>query len=234
VIVAIMQPYFFPYVGYFQLMAAVDHFVIYDDAQYMKGGWLNRNRLLYRGQAHWWTRAVQRADYRLPIFKRSYAVDRGTAPLIAQMNSYYAQAKHFTTTSELVRPLLEYEETNVALYNERLLARTASHLGLTCSFIRSSSLDVGESQAQGRVIRMCKALGATQYVNMIGGRDLYAAEAFDAAGIELSFLRPTLTPYQQFGAPFVPGLSIVDALMFNEQVSVSTMCTNFTLIRGWS
>lgn len=224
-----MQPYFFPYLGYFQLMSAVDHFVIYDDAQYMKGGWVNRNRLLYNGKARWWTRPVEHANFRLPIMQRSYSAEQHTDALVAQMNMCYAESPHYLATAAFISEILASEERNIAIYNEMLLVAVARHLGLRCTFSRASELDIGPIGGQEKVIQICRALGATCYVNMIGGRPLYSRQAFAKAGIDLVFLQPELAPYEQFGKPFVAGLSVVDALMFNSIPTVRTLCEQLTL-----
>jgi hypothetical protein len=232
--VAIMQPYFFPYLGYFQLMSAADHFVIYDDAQYMKGGWVNRNRLLHDGQARWWTRPIERDDFKLSIMQRFYSNEKSTVSLITQMSTYYAHAPHHEAISAFVDETLARQERNVAICNEALLTAVADHLGLRCKFSRASELDTSFTRGQEKVIRICQLLGASCYVNMVGGRALYNGKTFAEAGIDLAFLTPALTPYTQFGKPFVAGLSIVDALMFNDAPTVSTMCEQFTLTDGWS
>jgi hypothetical protein len=232
--VAIMQPYFFPYLGYFQLMSAVDHFVIYDDAQYMKGGWVNRNRLLCNGKARWWTRPVERDDFRLSIMQRSYSDGQHAATLANQMNTYYSQAPHHVATAAFVSEILAMEERNVAIYNEMLLIAVARYLGLRCTFSRASELNTGSTGGQEKVIQICRALGATHYINMIGGHSLYSRETFAEAHIDLAFLQPELTPYGQFGAPFVAGLSIVDVLMFNDLPVVRAMCEQIASTGGQS
>lgn len=216
-IVAIMQPYFFPYIGYFQLMDAVDVFVFYDDAQYMKGGWVNRNRILRDGQPAWWTFPIVREDYRLPIRERRY----GRSPeqlrsLLGKLEGAYRDAPHFAPVHAVVAEYLGHDEPGVAAFNQFHLTGLARRLGIRCEFVASSSIDHDTTLGgQDRVIELCRRLGATHYLNASGGRALYDAASFAAAGVELGFVEPESTHYRQFDAPHVPFLSIVDVLMFN-------------------
>ena len=216
-IVALVQPYFFPYIGYFQLMRAVDCFVFYDDAQFMKGGWVNRNRILLEGRAAWWTFPVESADYRLPILERAYAwSDKTVGALAAKVENAYRKAPHFHAVFPQLQARLQERIPNVAGFNRRHLQWLAQDLGIGCRFLASSELDKDPAlDGQDRVIDICKRLGATRYINPIGGLELYDAGAFERAGIELSFIKARPTDYAQFGEPHVPFLSIVDVLMFN-------------------
>jgi hypothetical protein len=216
--VALMQPYFFPYLGYFQLMHAVDCFVFYDDAQFMKGGWVNRNRLLVNGRPGWWTFPVAHASHRLPISGRAYCNSPSQASrLIAQVENAYRLAPHFGSMFPRIAGYLDSPQSSVAAFNQWHLELLARDMGLPCRFLASSELvpDM-TSGGQAKVIEICRVLGATHYVNSQGGRALYDADAFADAGLQLGFLHPRPEPYPQFEQPHVPSLSIVDALMFND------------------
>lgn len=230
--VAVMQPYFFPYIGYFQLMHAVDCFVFYDDAQYMKGGWVNRNRILHAGAPRWWTYPVAREDYRLPISKRRY--DRSAAhdrSLLDKLDTAYRRAPRHAEARAAVEHAMEGDEAGVAALNEQLLRRTAAGLGIACDFVRSSQVEHDRSLAgEARVVDLCRRLGATRYLNPMGGRALYHRDAFAAAGMELGFLQPRPRPYGQFGQPHVPFLSVVDVLMFNPPPAARAMLDDFDLL----
>ena len=215
--VAIMQPYFFPYIGYFQLMDAVDLFVFYDDAQFMKGGWVNRNRILHKGQAAWWTCPIVREDFRLPICERRYATsDAQRESLQGKLEGAYRRAPCYADTMPLIAGHLAFEDDRVSAFNQAHLKGLASTLGITCRFETSSTIEHDRTlSGQDRVIELCKRVGATHYFNASGGRALYDAAAFADAGMALSFVEPGAVSYPQFDAPHVPFLSIVDVLMFN-------------------
>lgn len=216
-IAAIMQPYFFPYVGYFQLMKAVDVFVFYDDVQYMKGGWINRNRILVDGEPVWLTLPVRRASITLPINQRHYLLDGEEICAIRQrLRVSYEKAPAYAETFSTLNELLAFDDSNVAKFNMNLLTVLARKLDINCRFVASSELDKTPGlKGQGKVIDICRRLGATRYVNSIGGFDLYDPQGFRRAGVELSFLRARTTNYAQAGQSHVPFLSIIDALMFN-------------------
>lgn len=232
-IVAIMQPYFFPYIGYFQLMKAVDCFVFYDDAQYMKGGWVNRNRILQDGAAAWWTFPIDRDDYRLPIHQRRYARSPARIrSLLGKLDGAYRDAPHAASTLALAATYFDGEQTMVSTFNQAHLADIARRLGIRCKFLVSSQLEQDRAlTGEARVVDLCRRLGATRYLNAIGGTALYDAATFARAGIELGFVQPALTDYPQLGRPHVPLLSIIDVLMFNPIEQVRAMLDRHAIVQ---
>jgi WbqC-like protein family len=233
--VAGMQPYFFPYIGYFQLMAACDVFFVFDDAQYIDGGWVNRNRILVNGAAQWITAPVVAASHKLRILEREYLLRHRVAlRLPSRIAGAYRSAPFFAQTMPLIEDILAFPQAGVAAFNTNLLRRLAAHLGIKTPIRLTSELDKDDSLVGGerRVIDICLELGATVYINPIGGRDLYSAEAFAKRGIELRFLSCEVAPYTQFGVPHVPLLSIIDVLMFNDVPAVRGMLEQYTLLPG--
>jgi len=217
VIAAIMQPYFFPYIGYFQLMHAVDVFIFHDDVQYIKSGWINRNRILVNDEPAWLTLPVENASYTSPIHHRHYQLDSKTiARMKRRLEASYARAPMFSRVFPFICDLLDYSESNVAMYNSNLLMLVARAMGIRCDFLCSSKIDsLSALRAEDKVTALCASVGASTYVNPIGGLSLYSASAFAERGIDLQFLRSKPTSYTQFSAPHVPYLSIIDVLMFN-------------------
>jgi len=213
-----MQPYFLPYLGYFQLMASVDTFVFYDDVQYMKGGWINRNRILRQGQPAFLTLPVAHDHIERTIRERSYLLDARTIRKCCDsVAEGYRRAPFIERSLRFFRSMFEPPEANVARFNIASLRTLATRLGIRASLIDASGVD-GHAHLHGqdRVIALCRRLGATTYLNAAGGTALYDETSFRDAGISLRFLRPALLPYRQFADPFVPGLSILDAMMFND------------------
>ena len=232
--VAVMQPYLFPYIGYFQLMASADRFVIHDDVQYIKGGWINRNRILSDGVPRWITLPVARGTHPLTIHQRSYAPGpEGPSRFLRRLEAAYRPAPNFAETFELVRALLLHEDRNVASFNVQALRGIADSIGITTQFVVSSEMTKDDSlKGEARVIAICEALGAETYVNPIGGIALYDHARFAEHGIQLAFLRPEPRAYRQLGTGFVPGLSIIDVLMFNDAATVREVLEEFTLIES--
>ena len=229
-----MQPYFFPYLDYFRLIAASDCFVFYDDVQYSKGGWINRNRILRGGKACWLTLPVQRGALSLTIRERLYRLDNANAGrLLRQVESAYRKAPQFGAVFPLLREIVDFPDPNVAAFNTNLVRRISSALGVETPLLRSSAIDKSNELAgQPRVIDICKRLGATRYVNAIGGVGLYDADLFAHHGIELRFIKSDVLPYRQDCPGFVPNLSIIDTMMFNSRAMIGDMLRQYRLAPG--
>ena len=214
--VAIMQPYIFPYIGYFQLIAAVDAFVVYDNIKYTKKGWINRNRYLLNGQPATFSLPLRKESDELDIRDRHLSADFNRGKLAGQLREAYRKAPHFSATNALVEDVIGNPADNLFDYLHHGLARTCQHLGITTPIVVSSTIDADHSlRSQERVIAIAKAVGASEYINPIGGLELYSREAFARQSLALGFQRSRAIEYPQFGQEFVPWLSIVDVLMFN-------------------
>jgi hypothetical protein len=211
-IVAIMQPYFFPYIGYFQLMRAVDAFVFYDDVQFIKRGWINRNRILVGNQPSWLTLPMKHDGQTVNINRRNYLLGKDVESTKGKLQSAYASAPAFKQVYPFVRDLLDFDNPNVALFNANLLCRMAQCLGISCRFATSSEIAQPDGlRGEAKIIYLCKALGADHYINPIGGVELYDRERFAEAGLRLSFLRTTSPPTRFDGGE--AHLSIIDTMM---------------------
>lgn len=221
--VAIMQPYFFPYLGYFQLMRAANIFVVYDNIKYTKKGWINRNRLLLNGNPAVFSLPIRQASDQLEISKRSLASEFNPRDLLGQIEGAYRGAPYFDSTFPMVCDILQSPTRNLFDYLFNSICTIKEHLGLTASLVVSSKIDADRAlRGQDRVLWICRALQAHTYINPPGGRSLYSPTAFQDVGLELAFLEPQLLPYEQFGADFVPALSILDVLMFNSLERIRT------------
>jgi len=213
---AIMQPYFLPYIGYWQLMGAVDAFVVYDRIKYTKKGWINRNRMLQNGDAATFSLPLAAGSDQLMVCERELAASFDRRKLLAQFEGCYRKAPQFEALRPWLQGVVLDPANNLFDYLWQSIAKTRDQLGLTTKLIVSSEVAHDESlKAQDKVLAICKALGATTYVNAIGGLELYEREAFAAEGIELKFHKVRPFEYAQFGNAFVPWLSILDVLMFN-------------------
>lgn len=232
--VAIMQPYFFPYIGYFQLIAASDVFVLHDDVQYIKGGWVNRNRILFNGESRMITMPVQKDAYELPINARSYVDDKqARKDIINVIKQAYAKAPFFSQVFLLVNEIMMFENSNVAHFNQNLIRRIANYLGIKSKIIVSSDMDKDNNlSGEARVLNMCNCLGAADYINPQGGQALYDTTTFRNAGIDLSFLIMRPTPYTQRVDGFMPYLSIIDVLMELDPSEIRTALAEFDLIKS--
>lgn len=214
--VAIMQPYLFPYIGYFQLIAAVDVFVVYDNIQYTKKGWINRNRLLQNGKDVLFSVPLKNAPDHLDVCEREVAETFDANKLLRQFAGAYRRAPYFDATFALLENVLQHKERNLFGFLHHALLQTCQYLGITTDICISSTLPIDHRlKAQDKVLALCAATGATTYLNAIGGQALYRKDDFAHHNITLQFLRAKPFTYPQFGADFVPWLSIIDVLMFN-------------------
>jgi WbqC-like protein len=215
-----MQPYLFPYIGYFQLIHAVDRFVVYDDVAYIKQGWINRNRILINGEPSFFSVPIKHASSYALICDTFIDDDpqhaRWVEKLLKTFDNAYRRAPEFRRVFPIVERVFSVNTTRIADLALASVKAISSLLEIETTFV-DSSRTYGNATLRGenRVLSICQAERANEYINVPGGRDLYSRERFEAAGIGLSFIQPRNVEYPQFGGPFVQGLSIIDVLMFN-------------------
>lgn len=234
--IAIMQPYFLPYIGYWQLINMVDVFVVYDNIQFSKKGWVQRNRILQNGSDSMVSLTLKKDSDYLNINQRNlsenfFLTDRDK--LLNRIKNNYQKAPMFNKVFPLVEEILFYEENNLFYFVLNSIQTIKEYLDINTPLINSSKLNVQTEKYKGqeKVIQICKNIKAKQYVNPIGGRVLYDAKSFNNHKIELKFLQtcPKIE-YPQFSNKFVSNLSIVDVLMFNEKDRVKNLLNNYSLV----
>lgn len=215
--VAIMQPYFLPYIGYWQLMHHVDCFVVYDDIKYTKKSWINRNRHLLDGEPKVFSIPLKKGSDHLNIRDRwlSDGAAVEMSKLMRKLESAYRGAPAFEQGRSFLERVLACDNRNLFGFIMHSIETVHACLGMQTRLIVSSTLNVSrELKGQDRVIATCEALGATEYLNPIGGVELYDPGMFRSRGIRLLFQKVKSLDYGQFSHEFVPNLSILDAFMF--------------------
>lgn len=212
---AIMQPYFVPYAGYFQLMAAVDRFVLLDDVSFINRGWINRNRILVGGREHLMTVPLRGASQNQKINRIALSDDPAwRSKLLKTVEQSYRKAPFYAETMPVVREILAGPDSMLAPYLRFSLTVLHAWLELPCQIVPSSSAyDNQDYKGAQRILDICRQEQADVYVNAPGGKDLYAPADFAALGMQLRFLKPRLEEYAQGAPTFMPGLSIIDVLM---------------------
>ena len=226
---AIMQPYLFPYLGYFQLIRAADSFVVYDDVNYIKGGWINRNFILAQGHKQLITLPLQGASPNLLI--NEVMVGNRRDKLIETIRHSYGRAPQFAAVFPLVEDILKQQERNLARFLDYQLRQLCGYLDVHPKWHISSALKKNnELRGQEKVLAICEELGATHYINVPGGKSLYDREAFASRGMQLSFIQPKVASYRQFGNEFVPNLSIIDVMMFNEKEQCAKLLQEYEIV----
>ncbi len=222
---AIMQPYFFPYVGYFSLLQAADKFVFYDDVNFIKGGWINRNRLLLGGKVGYFTVPLDNASSFSKINSIAIKSDLPwKTRILAQISGSYSHAPYYESVIALVKKVLDTQDGRISTLARSSILAVVEYLALDRRYAMSSEIYKNqEKKGAARVIDICRQESAATYVNLPGGRDLYSTEEFSEAGLELEFLDVRLDSYPQSTDVFHPGLSIIDVLMFNPPAKVLSM-----------
>ena len=230
---AIMQPYFLPYIGYMQLMNAVDAFVLYDDVAFINRGWINRNRLLINGQEYLFTVPLKDASQNKRINEVRLADDpKWRGKLLKTIEQGYRKAPHYGTVMPLTEKIINFATDSIAELVHNSLVELNQYLGLTTRLVVSSSV-YGNNQlrAQERILDICRQENATRYINPIGGMELYDKPTFARAGIELNFIEAKRTDYPQLNrTDFIPWLSVLDALMFCDRPTVRAMLGEYELV----
>ena len=213
--IAIMQPYWFPYLGYYQLAACADHFVYFDDVNFIKKGWINRNRILNNGQELMLTVPLSEVSQNKRINGTRIAQDgKWPAKLETSLRHAYGKSKHFAEVMPVVSVVHATDHGDVSKLAAASIGNVLQAMGSQVQLSFSSVLAIpAEVTGQDRIIAVCKALGATEYVNPANGMALYNGQHFAEAGIRLRFLRMRPVVYPQIGsATFVPFLSMLDVL----------------------
>ena len=227
--IAIMQPYLLPYIGYFQVMSAVDEYVIYDDVNYIKGGWINRNNILTNGDKRMFTFGVFGASSNKRINELELTGDYVNFQKV--LSDAYIGAPYEIEVQALISRICAYESNNLALFVGNSLREVANYIGITTKIVYSSDLKKDVNlRGQEKVIAICKELSADMYINAIGGQELYSKEEFFRQGISLNFLKTIFIEYKQFDNNFIPGLSIIDLLMFNPVEKIRHMLESYELV----
>ncbi len=231
--VAIMQPYLLPYIGYFQLINAVDAFVIYDNIEFTKKGWINRNRILVNDKDDYFTVPIKKDSDYLNINERSIAESyiKDKTKIIGKISALYKKSPQYNLVFPVIENIFNCTESNLFDFVFYSLNSITSFLEINTKFIVSSTINIDHSlKSQDKVIAICKAVNATDYINPIGGTELYSKELFGNNGLQLYFVKSNPIEYKQFAQQFVPWLSIIDVLFFNPKEKVQAFLNEYTTI----
>ena len=230
--IGIMQPYFFPYMGYFQLMNMVDKYVVFDDARFSNNGWAHRNQILINGAPGYFRVNTLKASQNKNINEIKISTDPNLKKQkLSALEHSYRKAPYYNEVYPLLEEFLLKDYDDLAQINVASNLLVCDYLGIKTEILLFSELGCNkESKREGRIFDVCHYLGGEEYVNAIGGTALYDFEDFRNHGIELSFLKQDEIVYPQFGGEFVPNLSIIDAMMFNPVSELQDMLNRYTLV----
>jgi hypothetical protein len=211
----IMQPYFFPYLGYYQLINFVDTFILYDDVNYIKRGWINRNYILLNGKKHLITLPLKQASQN-KLINQIHLDDHNNKKILNTIFQAYSKAPYFDLIFSLIVHLFALETKNLASFLSETIKIIAEYLNISTDIKLSSHLTKDNAlKGEEKILHICEVLGADHYVNAIGGIALYSRENFLNRNIKFSFVKTKTIRYAQFKNAFIPNLSMIDLLMFN-------------------
>lgn len=228
--IAIMQPYFLPYIGYWQLMGCVDTFVVYDDIQFTKKGWIHRNRYLNNGSDQMFTLPIKKDSDYLDVVERSLSDSWGAEKnkLKRKVEGAYKKSPRYGEGMLIFEECLEYKSSNLFDFVFNSIKVIRERLDIGAELMISS--EIGDSKhlrGQERVLEICRTLGAAEYINPIGGYELYNRKAFNMQGVGLKFHKIGDVKYDQRQKAFLPNLSVLDMLMFVGVDGIKGELTNF-------
>ena len=215
--IGIHQPYFFPYLGYFQLINAVDQFIIYDDVNFIKQGYINRNAILLEGQAQKINLLVKDISSNKKINEHFIVTDRKwKKKLIKNIQQNYSKAPFYKERIQFIESLILIEEDHLANYLTTQIKNICAYIGIN-TIVKQSSKTYPNTTLlrEQRIVAICNQEKASKYINAIGGEELYNKNEFKQLGLNLYFLKTSKHHCQQHNNTFVPDLSIIDVLMFN-------------------
>lgn len=229
---AIMQPYFFPYLGYWQMFNAVDKFVILDDVNYIKRGYINSNSILINGAANKFTIPLEKASQNKQINESKIVEDCSWKEhFLRKVEMAYKKAPHFQDFFPIFREVVLYDERDLVQYLKYSFERVKKYLDLDTEILISSKIEKNNFlKGEDRILEICKRLKTDVYINAIGGQSLYHRERFAENNMELKFIKMGRCEYMQFSNTFIPNLSFIDVLFFNDKEKVKQLLDNFELI----
>lgn len=216
----IMQPYFFPYLGYFQLIHAVDNFILYDNVQYRKSSWINRNLYLLDGMKKYFTLPLKKGSTFSDIKYRFISENFDRKSFAEKLKSAYSMAPYFLDISPLLDEIIHNEEQNLSKYVNNSIIKISQFLDIKTNFFLASDIDIDHKlRGQERILAFCKKMNIKEYINTIGGEELYDRSVFEKEDILLNFIISQNIEYKQCKEKFLPSLSILDVLMFNSKAN---------------
>lgn len=234
----IMQPYFYPYLGYFSLIKHTDNWIVFDPVQYIERGWVNRNRIIHptKPEATYITVPVRK--HSRDILIKDILIDTNSPfqeHILGQMEAAYKKrAPYYRQVMSMLEETFSQRFTDIVSLNIYAMEQVCNYLNIPFKYdvFSQMNLDIDDVGAPGEwALNISSAVGATEYINPPGGIGLFDAKKFRKKNIELSFLKIHLTPYNQRKSSFIEGLSILDAMMFCDPVQLNKMLDNFEIIK---
>lgn len=234
--IAIMQPYIFPYIGYFQLLTAVDTFVILDDVNFIMRGWINRNNILINGKPFLFSIPLSKpSQNRLISETKINFSEKEKIKFLKTLEGAYKKAPYFNEFLPTLSQIIMYADDDLSGYIQNSFTAILKYLSLDIEIVRSSQIEKDNSlTGEARILEICKRLKTDTYVNLPGGMSLYSKSNFEKENMKLRFIK-TLSEkinYKQFNPEYTPNLSFLDVVMFNSKEKIHEFLKQYALIEG--
>lgn len=231
-VIGIMQPYIFPYIGYWQLINAVDTFVLLDDVNFIKKGYINRNSILLKGQSYLFSIPVEKLSQNKLIKDTKLRFNNKAKEIFLKtIIMAYKKAPYFSYVYPILEDIILNDNNDLTGYIKYSIDKINSYLDINTEILISSEINKNNTlKGQDRIIEINKQLNASHYINPIGGQNLYDKKKFADNGIDLKFIKTKKITYKQFNNEFVPNLSIIDVLMFNSIEDLHNIINSYILI----
>lgn len=227
-----MQPYIFPYIGYFQLVNAADKFVFLDDVNFINKGWINRNYIQRSGEKILITIPLRNASQNLHINIIPVSNEHGwKKKLLTTLEHAYKKAPFYEERIPLINHILDFDEIQISELAKRSVTSICDMFQLKTQIIPTSSVyNNSHQKGEERILDIVLKEGGKTYINPIGGVELYNKEHFKENGVSLNFIRTDEISYKQNQKEFAPNMSILDVLMFNNNEEIKELLNKYTLI----
>lgn len=232
----IMQPYFLPYLGYISLIKHTDRFILFDTVQFIRHGWIERNRVLKQNEGWLYIQVPLIKTGRDTLIKdiQINNVENWKNKILSQLQIYKKIAPNYFKVIKLLDEVFEDEYFNIVHLNKRALEKICDYLGINRKIDVFSEMNLEIETAKEPdewALNICKALGnANEYWNPAGGMTFFDKSKYENSGIVLKFQKVVLSPYNQKRTEFEDGLSIIDVLMFNSVEEINLMLDNYSLL----
>ncbi len=229
---AIMQPYFFPYIGYWQLINAVDKFALFDDVNFIKRGYINRNKIYGQNNSVRINIRISNISQNKLISEHNLDSDSvWKKKLLLTIKHNYKKAKYFNSAFPLIEEIINNQEKNLSEFLFFQIKKISEYLDIQTKIVKTSELygDTKTLKGQDRILEICKKENANIYINAPGGKSLYQKDVFNQHNITLKFIKPGNIHYKQFTSKHIPDLSVIDVMMFNNREELKKILNNYTL-----
>ncbi len=225
-----MQPYWFPYLGYFQLLQNVDRFMLLDTMNHKPRGWVNRNRILNGHRPTWLSLTLANSSQNVLLKDlQCFEKEKGALMLLKRLQSAYEKAPYYQFAMPVLETIINDPNSHFVSTVEYMFNHICEYLAIDTPRVLASDQNLLVRKGENRIVALCRQQQATQYINLSGGDTVYSRQDFAKKNIELMFMKMKPIRYDQFKEPFAPSLSIIDVMMFNSPRKIRDLLNRYDI-----